>query len=81
MKRIDFAVLAALALGIGVGVGVRTADAEPTRPIMQAAGGPLLPIGAASGNGNVAWLVEPNSRTVYACTNPAAPTCTKVLLP
>lgn len=81
MKPTYLAVLAALVIGLGIGVTVGSADAQQVRPLMQAPGGPLVAIGAASGSGNVAWLVEPNSRTVYACTNATAPTCTKAQLP
>lgn len=80
MKLTYLALLATLILGVGLGVAVRPADAQQMRPL-QVSGGPMIAIGAASGTSSVAWLVEPNSRTVYACTNVAAPTCTKTQLP
>ena len=79
MNRIHLALLVALVVGVVLGVTVRSADAQSGSPLVQP-GGPLFPAGA-SGTATVAWVIEPASRTIWACTNPPAPTCAKTRLP
>ncbi len=78
MKLTSLVVLAALGLGTVAGVAIGSADAEPTRP-MQVSGGPLVPVGV-SGTG-AAWVLEPNSRTIYVCASAPSPACAKTALP
>jgi hypothetical protein len=86
MKRIYLALLVALLIGTGLGVSLRSADAQSSIPMVPLAqsGGPLIAVGAASsgtGNATVAWVLEPGSKTIWACINAPAPSCTKTRLP
>ena len=77
MKLTYLALPIAAVVGLAVGLAIAPADAQQTRPL-QVVGGPLVPVGASV---TTAWVLDPNSRTIYACLNPPNLSCTKTQLP